>query len=62
VRLGFAAVEAPTAGYVEALARLSLFADLPHPQLEVLAHSFGERSSPRDSASSARTCPGPASM
>ena len=42
MQLGFAAVEAPTAGYVEALARLSLFADLPHPQLEALAHSFGE--------------------
>ena len=26
----------------ETLARLSLFADLPHPQLEALAHSFGE--------------------
>ena len=38
----FAAVEASTASYVEALARLSLFADLPHPQLEALAHSFGE--------------------
>jgi CRP-like cAMP-binding protein len=35
-------VEAPTAGYVDALARLSLFADLTHPQLEALAHSFGE--------------------
>ena len=35
-------MEAPTASYVEALARLSLFADLPHPQLEALAHSFGE--------------------
>ena len=42
MQLGFAAVEASTASYVEALARLSLFADLPHPQLEVLAHSFGE--------------------
>jgi CRP/FNR family transcriptional regulator, cyclic AMP receptor protein len=42
LRLGFAAVEAPTASYVEALARLSLFADLPHPRLEALAHSFGE--------------------
>jgi CRP-like cAMP-binding protein len=42
VPLGFAAVEAPAASYVEALARLSLFADLPHPQLEALAHSFGE--------------------
>jgi CRP-like cAMP-binding protein len=35
-------VEASTASYVEALARLSLFADLSHPQLEALAHSFGE--------------------
>ena len=35
-------MEAPTASYVEALARLSLFADLTHPQLEALAHSFGE--------------------
>jgi CRP/FNR family transcriptional regulator, cyclic AMP receptor protein len=35
-------VEAPTANYVEALARLSLFADVPHPQLEALAHSFEE--------------------
>jgi CRP-like cAMP-binding protein len=35
-------VEASTARYVEALARLSLFADLPHPQLEALALSFGE--------------------
>jgi CPA1 family monovalent cation:H+ antiporter len=35
-------VEASTAGYVDALARLSLFADLPHPQLEALAHSFAE--------------------
>jgi CRP-like cAMP-binding protein len=42
VQLGFAAVDAPTASYVEALARLSLFADLPHPQLEGLAHSFDE--------------------
>jgi CRP-like cAMP-binding protein len=33
---------ASTANYVEALARLSLFADLPHPQLEALAHSFDE--------------------
>ena len=40
--LGFAAVEASAASYVEALARLSLFADLTHPQLEALAHSFGE--------------------
>jgi CRP/FNR family transcriptional regulator, cyclic AMP receptor protein len=35
-------VETPTASYVEALARLSLFADLTHPQLEAVAHSFGE--------------------
>ena len=42
VQLGFAAVDAPTATYVDALARLSLFADLPHPQLEGLAHSFDE--------------------
>jgi CRP/FNR family transcriptional regulator, cyclic AMP receptor protein len=42
VQLPFAAVEASTANYVEALARLSLFADVPHPQLEALAHSFDE--------------------
>ena len=42
LQLGFAAVEAPTASYVDALARLSLFADLSHPQLEAVAHSFGE--------------------
>ena len=42
MQLGFAAVEASAANYVEALARLSLFADVPHPQLEALAHSFGE--------------------
>ena len=35
-------MEASTASYVEALARLSLFADVPHPQLEALAHSFEE--------------------
>lgn len=35
-------MEASTASYVEALARLSLFADLTHPQLEGLAHSFDE--------------------
>jgi CRP/FNR family transcriptional regulator, cyclic AMP receptor protein len=35
-------VEASTDSYVEALARLSLFADLSHPQLEALAHSFDE--------------------
>ena len=42
MQLGFAAVEAQTASYVETLARLSLFADLPHPQLEEVAHSFDE--------------------
>ena len=42
MQLGFAAVEASTTNYVDALARLSLFADLSHPQLEALAHSFGE--------------------
>lgn len=41
-QLGFPAVEAPTASYVDTLSRLSLFADLSHPQLEALAHSFGE--------------------
>jgi signal-transduction protein with cAMP-binding, CBS, and nucleotidyltransferase domain len=35
-------VEASAANYVETLARLSLFADVPHPQLEALAHSFDE--------------------
>jgi CRP/FNR family transcriptional regulator, cyclic AMP receptor protein len=35
-------MEASTAGYVENLARLALFADLTHPQLEAVAHSFGE--------------------
>ena len=35
-------MEVPTTTFVDALARLSLFADLPHPQLEALAHSFGE--------------------
>jgi CRP-like cAMP-binding protein len=35
-------MEAPTENYVEALARLSLFADLTHPQLEQVAHSFDE--------------------
>ena len=35
-------MEASTDSYVEALARLSLFADVPHPQLEALAHSFDE--------------------
>jgi CRP-like cAMP-binding protein len=42
VQLGFAAVEASTESLVDALARLSLFADLSHPQLEALAHSFDE--------------------
>ena len=42
MQLALATVEASTASYVEALARLSLFADLTHPQLEALAHSFGE--------------------
>jgi CRP-like cAMP-binding protein len=35
-------VEAPTTSFVDALARLSLFADLAHPQLEALAQSFAE--------------------
>ena len=35
-------MDASTASYVDALARLSLFADLSHPQLEALAHSFDE--------------------
>jgi CRP-like cAMP-binding protein len=35
-------VEASTDSYVEALARLSLFADLTHPQLEAVAHSYDE--------------------
>ncbi len=42
MKLGFAAVEAQTGSYVDALARLSLFADVTHPQLEVLAHCFEE--------------------
>ena len=42
MQLRFESVEASTASYVETLARLSLFADLPHPQLEALAHSFAE--------------------
>ena len=33
---------APAENYVDTLSRLALFADLPHPQLEVLAHSFDE--------------------
>ena len=36
------AVEAGTDNFVETLARLSLFADLPHPQVEALAHTFTE--------------------
>ena len=35
-------METPATSYVDTLARLSLFADLPSPQLEALAHSFGE--------------------
>jgi cAMP-dependent protein kinase regulator len=35
-------VEAPADNYIDALARLSLFADLTRPHLEVLAHSFDE--------------------
>jgi CRP-like cAMP-binding protein len=35
-------MEAPAESYVDVLARLSLFADLTHPQLEVVAHSFEE--------------------
>jgi len=35
-------VEAGTENFVETLARLSLFADLPHPQVEALAHTFTE--------------------
>ena len=42
MQLGFAAVEAPATTFVDALARLSLFADLTHPQLEALAQSFSE--------------------
>ena len=35
-------MEAGTENFVETLARLSLFADLPHPQVEALAHTFTE--------------------
>jgi CRP/FNR family transcriptional regulator, cyclic AMP receptor protein len=35
-------VEASTENLVETLARLSLFADLTHPQVEALAHTFTE--------------------
>ena len=35
-------METPATSYVDTLARLSLFADLSSPQLEALAHSFGE--------------------
>ena len=42
MQLRFAPVEASTASLVDALARLSLFADLSHPQLESLAHLFEE--------------------
>jgi CRP-like cAMP-binding protein len=35
-------VETGTENLVETLARLSLFADLTHPQLEAIAHTFTE--------------------
>jgi CRP/FNR family transcriptional regulator, cyclic AMP receptor protein len=35
-------VEAGTENLVETLSRLSLFADLPYPQVEALAHTFTE--------------------
>jgi CRP-like cAMP-binding protein len=35
-------VEAPTESYVDVLARLNLFSDLPQPQLEALARRFDE--------------------
>ena len=35
-------MEAGTDTFVETLARLSLFADLTHPQVEALAHTFSE--------------------
>jgi CRP-like cAMP-binding protein len=35
-------VEAGTDNLVETLSRLSLFADLPYPQVEALAHTFTE--------------------
>ena len=35
-------MEAEADNFVETLARLSLFADLPHPQVEALAHTFAE--------------------
>jgi CRP-like cAMP-binding protein len=35
-------VETGTENLVETLARLSLFADLPYPQVEALAHTFTE--------------------
>ena len=35
-------MDASAATYVDALARLSLFADVPHPQLEAVAHAFAE--------------------
>jgi CRP/FNR family cyclic AMP-dependent transcriptional regulator len=35
-------VEAGTENLVETLSRLSLFADLTHPQIEALAHTFTE--------------------
>jgi len=36
-------VAGSTASFAESLARLSLFADLPYPRLETLAHSFDEQ-------------------
>ena len=35
-------MEAGTDNLVETLSRLSLFADLPYPQIEALAHTFSE--------------------
>ncbi len=35
-------MEAEADNFVETLARLSLFADLPQPQVEALAHTFAE--------------------
>jgi CRP-like cAMP-binding protein len=40
--VGSGTVEAGTENLAESLARLSLFADLSYPQLEVIAHSFSE--------------------
>ena len=41
-RCRLTAVEAGTENLVETLSRLSLFADLPYPQVEALAHTFTE--------------------